>query len=206
MKVFGRHIPFTQRESKALTDEQILEMLGSGIPTASGVAVSAETALRTPAVAAAVRTIAEACASLAVKVVAIAADGTETEATNHEAGKLLKGDVNDWQSGFELSAPSSLMPYAGTRADLPVSHDPRMAGCSKSSARAPASSTLIIPMTAFSRAIASTATCSRPDTSSTFAAPSTKPRSRFAGKRSALLSSWSAMPLGSSAREPDRSA
>lgn len=77
-------------------------MLGSGIPTASGVAVSAEVALRTPAVAASVRTISEACASLAVKVVAIAADGTETEAPNHAAAALLKGDANDWQSGFEF--------------------------------------------------------------------------------------------------------
>lgn len=102
MKAFGIHIPFTQRETKALTDEQILEMLGSGVPTAAGVAVSADIALRTPAVAAAVRTISEACASLAVKVVKIAEDGTETEDTAHEASKLLKGDVNDWQSGFEF--------------------------------------------------------------------------------------------------------
>lgn len=102
MKALGIHIPFTRREQKALTDEQILEMIGGGMPTASGVAVSADIALRTPAVAAAVRTISEACASLAVKVVAIAEDGTETEAQGHEAGKLLKGDANEWQSGFEF--------------------------------------------------------------------------------------------------------
>jgi len=47
--------PFYRK--KALTDDQILEMIGSGIPTATGVAVSIETALRVPAVATAVRTI-----------------------------------------------------------------------------------------------------------------------------------------------------
>lgn len=93
--------PF-RREKKALTDEQILEMLGGGVPTHSGIAVSAEIALRTPAVAAAVRTISEAAASLAVKVVEIADDGTETEVPDHPAAALLKGEVNDWTSGFEF--------------------------------------------------------------------------------------------------------
>lgn len=93
--------PF-RREQKALTDEQILEMLGGGTPTATGIAVSAESALRVPAVAAAVRTISEAAASLAIKVVEIGADGTETEAPGHPVAALLKGEANDWTSGFEL--------------------------------------------------------------------------------------------------------
>jgi hypothetical protein len=42
----------SKREKKALTDEQILEMLGRGMPTATGIAVSAEIALRVPSVAA----------------------------------------------------------------------------------------------------------------------------------------------------------
>lgn len=93
--------PF-RREQKALTDEQILEMLGGGMPTATGIAVSAESALRVPAVAAAVRTISEAAASLDVKVVEIAADGTETDVPDHPAANLLKSEANDWSSGFEL--------------------------------------------------------------------------------------------------------
>lgn len=93
--------PFKFFERKALTDEQILEMLGGGGPTASGVAVSAEAALRVPAVAAAVRTIAEAAASLAVKIVEIADDDTETAASRPEAD-LLRHEANDWTSGFEL--------------------------------------------------------------------------------------------------------
>ena len=92
--------PF-RTEKKALTDEQILEMLGGGVPTVTGIAVSAETALRVPAVAAAVRTISEAAASLSVKVVEIK-DGKETELPNHPAADLLKNEANDWQSGFEF--------------------------------------------------------------------------------------------------------
>lgn len=94
--------PFKFFERKALTDEQLLEMLTAGINTSSGIAVSADVALRVPAVAAAVRTISEAAACLAVKVVEIADDGTETEVTDHPAAALLKHDANDWTSSFEL--------------------------------------------------------------------------------------------------------
>lgn len=104
--------PF-RREQKALTDEQLLELLGGGITTATGIAVSIESALRVPAVAAAVRTISEAAASLAVKVVEIAADGTETEVPGHPVAQLLKHEANDWTSGFELIR--SLMVDALTR-------------------------------------------------------------------------------------------
>lgn len=93
--------PF-RRETKALTDEQILEMLGGGVPTTTGINVSIDLALRVPAVAAAVRTIAESVASLEIGVVEIAGNGTETAARNHPAHELLSGDANDWTSGYEL--------------------------------------------------------------------------------------------------------
>lgn len=93
--------PF-RTEKKALTDEQILEMLGSGTPTATGIAVSAEVALRVPAVAAAVRTISEAAACLKVKVVEVKEDGTEAEVPNHPVTALLRTEANEWTSGFEL--------------------------------------------------------------------------------------------------------
>ncbi|MDG3575717.1 phage portal protein [Rhizobium sp. YJ-22] len=76
-------------------------MLGGGVTTASGAAVSAETALRTPAVAAAVRTISEAAASLGIKVVEIK-DGKETAVESHPVAALLTGEANEWTSGFEL--------------------------------------------------------------------------------------------------------
>lgn len=92
--------PFYRK--KALTDDQILDLIGQGAPTATGIPVSIETALRVPAVATAVRTISEAAASLKVKVVEIAADGTEKEAPDHPALSLLRHDANDWTSGFEF--------------------------------------------------------------------------------------------------------
>lgn len=87
---------------KALTDEQLLDMLGGGRETSSGIAVSTATALQVPAVQAAVRTISEAVASLKIGVVEIAQDGTETEARNHPAHALLTSEANEWTSSFEL--------------------------------------------------------------------------------------------------------
>lgn len=84
------------------TDDEILDLLGSGITTSAGVKVSIETALRVPTVAAAVRTIAEAVASLDVKVVEIGADSVETNRADHPAHALLTSEANDWTSSFEL--------------------------------------------------------------------------------------------------------
>lgn len=92
---------FSKRD-KALTDDQILDLLGGGVPTATGVAVSVENALRVPAVATAVRTISEAAASLKCKVVQINADRSETEVVGHPALKLLRDEANEWTSGFEF--------------------------------------------------------------------------------------------------------
>lgn len=96
-----RFWPF-RTEKKAQTDEQLLEMLGGGLSTATGIAVSSETALRVPAVAAAVRTISEAAASLDPRVVEIAADRTETAVRDHPVTALLADEANDWTSGFEM--------------------------------------------------------------------------------------------------------
>lgn len=93
--------PF-RRETKALTDEEILELVGGAVSTSSGLTVSADTALRVPAVAAAVRTIAEACATLACRVVEVNEDGTETVDRSHPANALVAADANDWTSSFEL--------------------------------------------------------------------------------------------------------
>lgn len=94
--------PFRIFEKKAQTDEDILDLLGAGAETSTGIAVSVDTALRVPAVAAAVRTIAEAAASLSFRVVSIADDGTETDDSSHPAHALLSGEANDWTSSFEL--------------------------------------------------------------------------------------------------------
>lgn len=92
--------PFTSR--KPQTDADLLDLFGIGAPTAAGVPVSIEGALRVPTVAAAVRTIAEAAASLDVKVVEIGADGVERDRRDHPGQRLLSSEANDWTSSFEL--------------------------------------------------------------------------------------------------------
>jgi len=93
--------PF-RSDRKALTDEQILEMLGGGRPTSAGIAVSSEIALRVPAVATAIRTISEAAASLDLRVVEIGNGRTETVIPDHPVTALLRDEANDWTTGFEL--------------------------------------------------------------------------------------------------------
>lgn len=90
-------------EEKALTDEQILELIGGGVLTSAGVSVNAETALRVPAVASAIRTISEAVASLDIRVVEIAPDRSETIVPDHPVTALLADEANAWTSGFELT-------------------------------------------------------------------------------------------------------
>lgn len=95
--------PFTFFEKKSIEHiEDLEDLIASGTPTAAGVTVSTETALKVPAVAAAVRTISEAAATLDINVVKIADDGTETIDNTHAAATLLRGQVNDWSNGFEL--------------------------------------------------------------------------------------------------------
>lgn len=100
--MLGMFWPFTRSEKKALTDEDILEMFGSGAMTSAGIMVSAEVALRVPAVSAAVRTIAEAVASLDCRVVEIGNDGTETVAREHPVNALLSDEANEDDSSFEM--------------------------------------------------------------------------------------------------------
>ncbi len=95
-------LPWPFRRETKQTDAEILAMLGGSVATASGMAVSHDTALRVPAVAAAVRTISEACASLSCFVVEIADDGSENIDRAHPANALIAGEANDWTSSFEM--------------------------------------------------------------------------------------------------------
>jgi HK97 family phage portal protein len=99
--------PFSRTESletrdETVTDEDgVLAALWSGVGSGT-VAISGAAALRVPAVAAAVRVISEAAATLDVRIMERGEDGTETEDLAHPIGHLLRGDVNPWCSGFEL--------------------------------------------------------------------------------------------------------
>jgi HK97 family phage portal protein len=80
-------------ETKAQTDAEILDLLGC---TPGGIAVARPVALSVPAVAAAIRIISEAAATLDVHVF----EGKER--VEHSVGKMLNGQVNDWTDGFTL--------------------------------------------------------------------------------------------------------
>ncbi|MGB3831210.1 MAG: phage portal protein [Mesorhizobium sp.] len=95
--------PFHIFDRKAATladpDPELFELF-TGIPAGS-IAVTASAALRVPVVSAAVRTISEAAATLDIMVER--KDGEQWIADpDLPAAKLLRGDVNDWLSGFEL--------------------------------------------------------------------------------------------------------
>lgn len=87
-----------EQKSLAEPDGELLAMF-TGITPGAG--VSAATALTVPAVAAAVRVISEAAASLDIRV--IRTDGNaQVDDDEHPAAKLLHGDVNGWTSAYEL--------------------------------------------------------------------------------------------------------
>jgi len=94
--------PFHREQKSLVQPEDWLNEIFGITPIASGVAVSADAALRVPSVSAAVRTISEACATLDVRVVEIGDDGIANPIHDHVATALLTGDANDWTDGFTL--------------------------------------------------------------------------------------------------------
>lgn len=101
LKIFRRSESLQHRDDNLTDPDGVLRALWAGLSTGS-VAVSGAEALRVPAVAAAVRAISEAAASLEIRVMERASDGTEEEARLHPVAELLRGDVNSWTSGFDL--------------------------------------------------------------------------------------------------------
>ncbi|TJZ93855.1 phage portal protein [Paracoccus gahaiensis] len=91
--------PFS-RKSLASPDPALEAILGI-TPTASGISISVLEALKVPVVANAIQLISEAVASLDVHV-KFHEGGTEINVTDHPVLTLLRGDANDWTSGFEL--------------------------------------------------------------------------------------------------------
>ncbi|MBL4919317.1 phage portal protein [Szabonella alba] len=98
--------PFTRTapapETKSFTTASSWDELITGsAPSVAGIAVTSAEAMQVPVVANAVQLISEAVASLDVMVKRI--DGTsEIDVPDHPLLPLLRGDANDWTSGFEL--------------------------------------------------------------------------------------------------------
>lgn len=95
---FSRRKPVAEGKSLTSPDAWLSEVFGA-VPTVSGATISADAALRVPAVSSAIRVISEAAASLDVSVKS--RDGTRI-LTDDPAMSLLTGAANDWTSGYEL--------------------------------------------------------------------------------------------------------
>lgn len=90
----------SEQKSISLSDPLALELFGS-IPTASGVSVSASTALRVPAVLHAVRLISENIGDLPCKLYREEGDSKES-AKDHPGNRLVHSRANPWTSAGEL--------------------------------------------------------------------------------------------------------
>lgn len=86
----------------AQPSDDLYALFGLLPSTVSAVPVTAEAALRVPAVGSAIRVISEAVACLDVSVKRVEPDGTETALPDHPVLPLLRDDANDWTSGYEL--------------------------------------------------------------------------------------------------------
>lgn len=100
LRWFRKSAPVETKSGLSAPEDWLLELYG--VSAATSVGVTASTALTVPAVASAVRVISEAAASLPVSVVEVNSDGTETVLPDHPIGVMLRGEVNDWTSGYEL--------------------------------------------------------------------------------------------------------
>lgn len=87
--------------SLASPDAALLSLFGS-VPTISGPSVTGHSALRVPAVKAAVELISTAVGSMPVKVFKREATGGKTEDPSHPAYPLIHDDANEWTSAVEL--------------------------------------------------------------------------------------------------------
>lgn len=91
---------FRRTEKRALTFEDLAPIFGI-IPTAAGIAVTAETALRSPTVLAAVKVISETSGMLPIAVRRRKGANWE-KVTDHPASRVLNQFANPWTSSEQL--------------------------------------------------------------------------------------------------------
>lgn len=95
-RLFGQGV--TESKAVTLTSPEAFGLF-AGLPVRSGVTVTSASALRVPAVAAAVGMIAEACGNLPFK---LHDRSTRETQKNHPAYDLIHGEANPWTSAEEL--------------------------------------------------------------------------------------------------------
>jgi HK97 family phage portal protein len=101
MSLLGR---ISSKERRALADPQpwVVQMLGKGATTTSGVWVNPDTALRLAAVFACVRVIAEGLAMLPIKIYRRGDNGRKTEEPGNPLYSILHDQPNPFQTAFEF--------------------------------------------------------------------------------------------------------
>ncbi|PRY78892.1 HK97 family phage portal protein [Yoonia maritima] len=87
----------TTQKALTLTDPSAFELFGAS-PTSSGFSVSANSAMRVPAVSCAVALISESVGTLPVKLFTEAKEATK----DHPAYRLIHDEANEWTSASEL--------------------------------------------------------------------------------------------------------
>lgn len=89
------------KASLANPTPELIALFGAS-PSASGIAVTPETAMRCPTVYASVKVIAESVAQLPLHLHRRLPDGGKERAADHPLAELLNGQANDWTSAFEF--------------------------------------------------------------------------------------------------------
>lgn len=97
----SRFLGIEQKSTLAVPSPELLALLGA-TPTASGVGVTAETAMRCSPLAACVKIIAESVAQLPLHLYRKTAAGAKERADDHPLYELLHDQANDWTSAFEF--------------------------------------------------------------------------------------------------------
>jgi HK97 family phage portal protein len=90
-----------EQKSLASPEAWLIELFGA-VPSASGVSVTAHTAMRCPAVRCGVQAIAEPMGALPCIVYQRSEDGSKERAPDHPAYKLLHDEANPWTPASDL--------------------------------------------------------------------------------------------------------
>jgi len=104
MSFLDRLFGTTETKALSLTDPATFEIMG-GIVTSSGLAISAQSAMRVPAVACAVALISETVGTLPVK---LHDRDTKAAAKDHPAYRLVHDEANPWTSAEALRTQLTL--------------------------------------------------------------------------------------------------
>ena len=96
-----RNIFGFESKSLATPSPELIALFGAS-PSASGISVTPETAMRCPTVYASVKVIAESVAQLPLHLYRRTDEGGKERAIDHPLAELLNGQANDWTSAFEF--------------------------------------------------------------------------------------------------------